>query len=297
MKVLIIQENGRHKKNRYFRECFSLQKNFIKLGHEATVWGLGHDNFSYKKNLFFKKTYNTPDFNNFDLLINLENYDEIGWVPNISKAKCVKFLWSIDAHYRGEKIFNNEFIKGKYDLLLHSTKDYVIDNKKVWFPNAYDSELIDSTNNFLDKKYYVGFCGNYIQDRDDFYNKINQHYKIKLDIQVLGKDMVHAINSYKIHINKNHSTDINYRSFETIGCKTVLMTNQNYQYEKLGFIDGENYITYNPNDFESIISKLDYYNSNLDELEKICEKGYILAKKHTYYERVKTLIKLYDNFK
>ena len=37
--------------------------------------------------------------------------------------------------------------------------------------------------------------------------------------------MVKAINSYKIHFNRNHSKDINYRTFETLGCQTVLVTN------------------------------------------------------------------------
>jgi hypothetical protein len=40
MKILLIQENGRHNENRHFRECFCLQRGFEKLGHNVTVWGL-----------------------------------------------------------------------------------------------------------------------------------------------------------------------------------------------------------------------------------------------------------------
>ena len=57
MKVLIIQENGRHEKNRSFRECFCLQRGFEKLNHKADVWGLGHD--SYSEN---------PDYESYDLI-------------------------------------------------------------------------------------------------------------------------------------------------------------------------------------------------------------------------------------
>ena len=48
IKILLIQENGRHNENRHFRECFCLQRGFEKLGHNVTVWGLGHDNFNQK---------------------------------------------------------------------------------------------------------------------------------------------------------------------------------------------------------------------------------------------------------
>jgi len=54
MKILLIQENGRHQKNCHFRECFSLQRAFKKLGHNADIWGLGHSNHEQ-----------TPDYNGF----------------------------------------------------------------------------------------------------------------------------------------------------------------------------------------------------------------------------------------
>ena len=90
MNVLIIQENGRHDGNRNFRECFCAQRAFIYHGHDATVWGLGHTNYKEE-----------PDYDSYDLIINLENYDETGWVPNLSKIQTKKFLWSIDAHVKG----------------------------------------------------------------------------------------------------------------------------------------------------------------------------------------------------
>ena len=58
MKVLIIQENGRHEENRNFRECFCLQRSFIKLGNTADVWGLGHENYN-----------TTPDYEDYDLIL------------------------------------------------------------------------------------------------------------------------------------------------------------------------------------------------------------------------------------
>jgi hypothetical protein len=79
MKFLIIQENGRHEKNRIYRECFCVQRSLLKLNHECIVWGLGHDNFKSK-----------IDFNSFDVIINLENYDTVGWVPNLKDVKSTE---------------------------------------------------------------------------------------------------------------------------------------------------------------------------------------------------------------
>ena len=89
MRILIIQENGRHEENRDFRECFSLQRAFVTLGYACDVWGLGHSNYT-----------SAPDFDCYDVIINLENYDEAGWVPDLSQATARKFLWAID----GKKI-------------------------------------------------------------------------------------------------------------------------------------------------------------------------------------------------
>jgi hypothetical protein len=277
MKILLIQENGRHDKNRIFRECFSLQRGFKKLNHDADVWGLGHDNYGQ-----------LPDFNSYDLIINLENYGA-GWEPDLSKVKVKKFLWSIDAHVKGEYPFLLEFNRGKYDLLLHSTKDFVDQNFKIWFPNAYDSELIDKRN--VDKRCDVGFCGSLL-NRSYLLEKLRLKYNFIHDNFVIGDDMVNAVNSYKIHWNKNLSNDINYRSFETIGCGIPLLTNYNYQYELLGFKHMENVLFYNNDD--EMFSNIDLLLSNEELRNDIGNNAYLLSKKHTYLERCEEILKIYS---
>lgn len=275
MKIILIQENGRHEKNRNFRECFCLQRAFINLNQECDVWGLGHDNFN-----------NKIDFNSYDLIINLENYGN-GWEPNLSDVKSKKFLWSIDAHARGESPFNVEFQRGKYDILLHSTKDFVNKDYKIWFPNAFDDTLIHPKK--IDKKCDVGFCGSML-NRKPILDILSKKYNFIHDNFVIGDSMVEAINSYKIHWNRNLSIDINYRSFETIGCGVPLITNYNYQYEELGFINGVNCFMYkNENEMFEYIDRL-LKDSTL--IEKLSFNGLELSKKHTYLERAKFLLTL-----
>lgn len=277
MKILLIQENGRHDKNRKFRECFCLERGFRKIGIDSTVWGLGHNNFGDNIN-----------FNDFDLIINLENYGS-GWEPNLSKIKTKKILWSIDAHARGETPFMNEFIRGGYDILLHSTKDFVNEKFKIWFPNAFDDTLIFPKN--LEKKYDIGFCGSLL-NRAHFLEKLKNRYNFIHDNFVIGEDMVNAINSYKVHWNRNLSIDINYRNFETIGCGIPLVTNYNPQYDELGFENMKNVVFYRS--IEEMFSQIDLLLSDENLRNDIGNNGYLLSKKHTYHKRCEQILEIYS---
>lgn len=274
MNVLIIQENGRHEKNRKFRECFSLQRAFNKLNHDCEIWGLGHDNFE-----------KTPDFNKYDLIFNLENYDSINWLPNLSKTTHpIKLLWSIDAHWIGDEKFEKTFYEGKYNYLLHSTKDFVKKDYHRWFPNAYDDDLI--YNMKIQKNAKVGFCGNFV-NRKEILLELQQKFNLKLDIFVIGEEMVKAINSYGCHFNLNIANDLNYRSFETIGCGTLLLTNYNPFYEELNFINEKNCLMYkNKNQLFEYLHNIEFFINNTE----IAKNGENLSKEHTYKKRIEKIL-------
>lgn len=273
MNILLIQENGRHDLNREYRECFSLKRAFNFYGHNVDIWGLGHENY-----------YNKPDFNNYDIIFNLENYGD-NWLPNFYEInKPLKIFWSIDAHYRGEYPYEKIFREGKYTYLLHSTKDYVKYSHHKWFPNAYDDDLIVPLN--VEKNIKFGFCGNYA-NRKEILEWLNKEYNLHLDIFVIGPDMVKAINSYKCHFNLNIANDINYRSFETIGCGTLLLTNYNPVYEEMNFINEKNCLLYkNQKELIDHINNIDNY-LTLEFKNSILN----LAKNNTYKKRIINLMK------
>tara|TARA_R110002096_G_scaffold287787_3_gene481432 strand:- start:1124 stop:1969 length:846 start_codon:yes stop_codon:yes gene_type:complete len=276
-RVLIIQENGRHEKNRNFRECFCMSRSLVKMGHEVLIWGLGHDNYDKR-----------PDFNSYDIILNLENYDTTCWVPNLSEfKKPKKYLWSIDTHCTGTKALLYAFNTGKYDLILQATRDFV-DSSSVWFPNCYDNHLIEPTGQ---KSHFIGFCGSLL-NRAQLLDYLEANYDLKKDIFVLGPDMVEAVSSYCVHFNLNLSNDINYRSFETLGCGTLLLTNYNPQYEALGFVDGYNCLMYR--DEKDLFDKIEFCKNNKKEVDRMTNNGIILAEKHTYDVRAQTLIEIYE---
>jgi hypothetical protein len=263
MKFLIIQENGRHDLNRIYRECFCIERGLNSIGHETKVWGLGHENFN---------TSFTELENWCDIIFVLENYTP-DWLPVriIRDSKKLKIFWSIDSHCVLNEHMNTSKALG-VNILLNSTEYYLkyfkdISDTQIWFPNAYDDTLIYPKD--LPKIHNIGFCGN-INNRGWWINELNE-FNIKQDIFVIGDDMVNAINSYKIQFNRNISNDINYRTFETTGCKTLLITNYTEGLEKLFDIEKDIII------YDTILDlkeKVSYYLRNEDELKKISDCDY-----------------------
>ncbi len=281
--ILIIQENGHHDANRIYRECYSFQRAFQEMENvSADVWGNRHANFSKK-----------PDFDSYDIILQLEQYDGCygqSWVPHeeIKKSKAFKVLWSVDSHVRGAQYYEDLREKGAYDLVLNTIKHH-IGPKGIWFPNAYDDTLIKPlrVDNILD----VGFCGcPATEKRQAFlqYLKMKLGSSFRHDAWILGDEMVRTINSYRIHFNFNIADDINYRSFETLGCGIPLLTNYNYQYEELGFIHGENCLMYKTPDEAVELCKT--YLADPVAREKIGAAGLILAREHSYRARARQLL-------
>jgi hypothetical protein len=287
MNIVIIQESGRHEKNKIFRESLCLERGLNKIeGINAIVWGLNYPNFNQPFSEIEKWV---------DVIFIIENYTP-EWLPSkeISESKKLKVFWSIDSHFILNQHINTCKILNT-DILLNSTESYIphfenISKKSFWFPNAYPDDLIKPLD--IEKNINIGFCGN-VNNRGQYINYLNK-YGIKQDIFVIGHDMVNAINSYKIHFNRNISNDINYRTFETTGCKTLLLTNYTPGLEKL-FKIGEEIVVYE--NFNDLDDKINFYLKNESERKKIEIAGHNRSKnEHTYFERSKTLIEIIKSY-
>ena len=283
MKIVIIQEAGRHEKNKNFRESLCLHRALSRIEEvESKVWGLNYPDF----NISFSEIEKWAD-----VIFVIENYTS-DWLPinEISNSKKLKIFWSIDSHCVLEQ--HKQLCRLlNIDILLNSTESYLpnfdgLVKKSYWFPNSYPDDLIFSKD--IEKTIDVGFCGN---DRPEIHYL--DKFKIRKDLFVIGDDMVNAINSYKIHFNKNIADDINYRTFETTGCGTFLLTNYTPGLEKL-FDIGKEIVVYN--DLNDLDNKVKYYLENEEERKKIAKAGYERSKKdHTYFERAKMLIDIIKN--
>lgn len=283
--ILIIQERGRHEKNREFRECENFRRAFNKLGIKCDVWGLGYDNFNTQFSEIAK---------NYDVLFVLENYDETGWVPDLSTYKQLKLHWTIDCHCGGIPRYLAFSKRSKINIHLNSSQQYIqyfagACDKAYWFPNAYPDDLIDFKPE-IQKSNDIGFCGSMIADRPYWTELLEKRYgkRFKKDIFVIGNDMVDAINSYKIAVNKSIADDLNYRVFETLGTKTFLLTNNVPNINHI-IKNNEHCVIYDS--FEDMINKIDYYIEHPDEASNIALKGYQhIQKNHTYFKRAQLLL-------
>ena len=285
MKILIIQENGRHLENREFRECFNLQRALLRKNVDTIVWGLGHDNFNTPFQQIIK---------DIDVIILLENYESNGWLPDLSNINKLKIFWSIDSHM----VLMNHIttvVKNKIDIVLNaieSHQNYFKTSKTFYFPNAYPSDLISPIDG-VDKNIFLGFCGSLL-NRSEILDKLENNFGLKKDIWKLGNEMVITINGYKIHFNKTLSNDINYRIFETMGCNTLMLTNSTENINTF-FNDMENIVIYN-NETE-LFEKLNVLSSDNDLVKKISNSGYELVKNnHTYDNRADVLLKIINDY-
>jgi len=282
-RILIVQENGRHDKNRDFRECFALQRAFTQLGVAADVWGLGHDSF--------KQPF-AGIIDRYAAVISLENYDS-GWQPDYSKVRILKSFWCIDAHM-GMETYQQLARRSKFDLIFNSTENYLkhfadFCGQSLWLPNAYDSFLV-AKHPEIPKNVPIGFCGN-TGNRSEWISYLTRHYGLHHDEMILGADMVHAINGYQIHWNRNIADDINYRTFETLGCGTFLLTNHTPGLDQLFSIDEHLAIYRNKNELDE---KLHYYGAHPRERELIAQAGHDHVKQnHSYVQRAESLLQAF----
>ena len=281
MKILIIQENGRHNENRSFRECFNIQRSLQRKGHSCVVWGLGHKNYENSFNDLIESS---------DAILILENYDEKNWIPNLKSINKLKIFWSIDSHLSLEHHLKLVFNHG-VDIVLNSIEsdqNYFKNIKTYYFPNAYPSDLITPIES-IEKIHFLGFCGSLL-DRQRYLNMLQINFGLHSDIWKLGYDMVRAINTYKIHFNRTLKNDINYRVFETMGVNTMLITNNTENLSRF-FTDMEDIVIYNSD--KELINKLNFLKGNESEISRISKNGYNnVIKNHTYDVRSEQLINI-----
>lgn len=284
MKILILQERGRHEKNREFREALCLKRSLERLGKKCEVWGLGYDNFQVPFETFSK---------DFDVVLSLENYDT-GWHPDISRFDGLKAFWSIDSHcvlHDHVRFCKNN----KIDLLLNSTERYIPyfqDNVKhaAWFPNGYPSDLMSPRNN-IERKHNIGFVGSAIPERDAILEQIQKFFPLKREIFVIGEDMVRALSSYKIAFNFNIRDDINFRTFEATACGAMLLTNYTPNLERL-FEIGKEVVIYT--DINDLLQKIKFYSENSEARHEIANAGLRKSLIHSYDSRAESLLKIIE---
>jgi len=174
----------------------------------------------------------------------------------------------------------------RYILPIHDSPIYKIlvtgrVNKKT-YPNRYNILKLSKKNNFIhyQKPELNGYRANNEED---------------IKTRIYGKKFYSLINNYLISFvcDANESRPyILAKNFEILGSGSLLFAcnpNTKKDFETLGFIDGEDYISCTPENMENKIEWL-MDNGNLEKIKKIRKNGHAkVAKNHIWEKRTEFL--------
>jgi spore maturation protein CgeB len=108
-----------------------------------------------------------------------------------------------------------------------------------------------------------------------------------VDNWVLGQDMVRAVSSYRVQWNRNLADDVNYRTFETLACRTALVTNVTLGLDRLFDLDHDLFAYTDDVSMHEAIQKALH---DADEAERRAHNGYErVLSRHAYTHRMKEL--------
>lgn len=94
-------------------------------------------------------------------------------------------------------------------------------------------------------------------------------------------DIVKKYNAYKMFVCPEEIIGLpSINVFEGMACKCVYVGIDDPMFGNIGMLPGIHYVAYRENDLEDLVSKIRYYQSHPDELEKIAEQGYHFARNH-----------------
>jgi autotransporter strand-loop-strand O-heptosyltransferase len=117
-------------------------------------------------------------------------------------------------------------------------------------------------------------------------------------ISGISKEHTEFLNTGLMVIQNSRWQEITRRIFEGMACGKMVLTDKldvSRGLEEL-FIDGEDIVLYN--DMFDCIEKMNYYNENEEERERIAYNGMVkVIANHTQIQRVDKLMEKFDNFK
>jgi len=259
------------------------------------VWGRGHETFARPLAEVTRDA---------DAVLLLENYDA-GWVPDLSRLRALRIFWSIDSHVTLAAHVRT-CRRQKIHLLLNATEGYLPHFRAAgrtcaWFPNAYPADLVRPLPD-VPKRHDVGFCGN-VLDRGPWLEALRAEFGLHVlsfetpaghNHDAIGPGMVRAVNSFRIHWNRNLADDINFRTFETLGCGTLLLTNHTPGLERL--FDCERHLALY-RDGAECKAQIRALLAEPARRERVAAAGHAHARAHhTYDVRARQLLELMSAF-
>jgi hypothetical protein len=232
-----------------------------------------------------------------DLLVYCECNDGDPQYEELKNLKAhKKVYWDFDISYHPARTMTF-IMRMKFDAIFYANRLFGTSLKKLWhhsyfLPYAIDDEYHRKISE-VNKEYDIGLCGSPYGIRMNYLDTLNRAgLKAKIFNGIYGVDFIRLINSFKIHLNINPSSGrglLNARVWETTGCGTLLLTQQE-DFIELFFENGKHILTFS--DINDCINKSKKLLADDDARESIAQAGYALVhEQHTYVNRAQTILK------
>lgn len=262
--------------NPYFKKAFE------KLGHTVTAvsdyTGEGRD-------------VSRADA---DIILVHENLGMRLIPEGIERANALTIFYSVDVHLN--LYWHREYAK-LFDYVFVSQKDYIEKIKHghiAWLPWSIYPEIF--FDHRLDRVHDIVFCGTLNEHRKKRTNII-EGLKKRFDVKLYGtdpkkrvihKELAKIYSQSKLILNESIFGEMTFRTFEAAACGGMLFTEKVENGLLDLFTDGQDIVTYSPND---LIDRAEYCLSHDIERKEIAENGkQKVLKNHTAYIRAQTIL-------
>ena len=234
-------------------------------------------------------------------------------LSDIVKHSWTKCIYMDDLHQSSSKVKNfRNIILEKFDYIFTTyaytfLKFYPTANpdKLIWYPhNINNNFLVEFNENPMNKILLSGGIDKNIYPFRNHVSKLKKSYPIEIlghlgytnaNHKYYGHNYIKYINKYVAAVtccsNSNTPYIVN-KFFEIPGAGALLLAYDQFIKEplkELGFIDGENYLSV---DYQNFEKKLNFVinPSNRTEIDRIRKNGYVLVwERHTLQNRVKLI--------
>lgn len=193
-------------------------------------------------------------------------------------------------HKECAKLFDFVFVAQK-DFAAHFLEGG-INNHIFWMPlycnTRRDKKLaVPKTNE-------VSFVGSLNKERNPDRVWLIEQLAQYIPLHIASGDYVKVYNQSKIVLNQSAKRDVNFRTFEALGCGSFLLTERVENGLSDLFSEGTHLVLYEKNNIHQIVQTIRYYLKHDEERERIAAQGMNeVLTNHTSKRRVETMNTLF----
>lgn len=276
-----------------------LRDDFIESGHRILTSGFRSDSqvrlhpgiVSMQEALRRIKDRMVPD-----LILLIDDSQPLSFT-GIESVDVPTAWYAVDTHLH--LTWHRECAK-LFDFVFVAQKDFAaqfadgpIGNHITWLP-LYCNPRRDRKLG-LQKTHEVCFVGSLNKDRNPSRVRLIEALSGRVPLYVARGGYTEVFNRSKIVFNQSANNDVNFRTFEAMGCGSFLLTEKVENGLSDLFTDGTHLALYARDDIDRLVATIRYYLDHDAERERIADRGMQeVLEKHTSGRRVTTMCDLFE---